>query len=153
MKVKKIFQIISYLQYPLFLIGLYYILKTYLIWFDILNENSVHMLVNLNKVLILFGLGISFSTLQDTSKTQNNYSKKIWTDPKKGRKMIFLSTLFTFLILVSGIFFYFFSTNDKLKELSFGIIVFGIGLVGLLKGMIEMFENHRIDKKTNANIG
>ena len=42
----------------------------------------------------------------------------------------------------------FFSTNDsKLKELSFGLLVFGIGYLGLLKSAMEMFENHRLDQK------
>ena len=67
--------------------------------------------------------------------------------------MIFLISLVTFSTLFIGILLYYFSENDKLKELSFGVIVLGIGLIGFLKSAVEVFENHRSDKKTNANIG
>jgi uncharacterized BrkB/YihY/UPF0761 family membrane protein len=118
---------------------------------EFLKQNPNSFFLNYNNALIFFGLAFSFSTLQDTTKTQNNYSKKIWTNPKKGKKMIFLISLVTFSTLLLGIFLYFFSENDKLKELSFGVIVLGIGLIGFLKSGIEVFENHRSDKKINAN--
>ena len=94
-------------------------------------------------MLIFMGFGISLSTLQDTSKTQNNFSKRIWENPKKGRLAIILITCLTFTVLAFGVFGYFFSPSENLKELSFGIIVLGIGLVGFLKAAIEVFENHR----------
>ncbi|MFT4737504.1 MAG: hypothetical protein ACJAZM_003162 [Cyclobacteriaceae bacterium] len=34
----------------------------------------------------------------------------------------------------------------QLQELSLGLLVIGIGLVGLLQVAIEMVENHRLDK-------
>ncbi len=37
-------------------------------------------------------------------------------------------------------------SNSKIKEVSLGIIVLGIGYLGVLKSGIEMFENHRLDK-------
>lgn len=153
MKVKSAFQIISYAQYPLMLIAAFFVIKPYINGLEFLKENPNIFFLNYNNALIFFGLGIGFSTLQDTTKTQNNFSKKIWTSPKKGRKMIFLISLVTFSTLFIGIFLYYFSENDKLKELSFGVIVLGIGLIGFLKSAVEVFENHRSDKKTNANNG
>lgn len=147
MKVKNTFQIISYFQYPLMLLALFFVIKPSFSGLDNLDI----LFLNYNSALIFLGLAISFSTLQDTTKTQNNFSKKIWTNPKKGKKMIFLISVVTFSTLILGISLYFFQKNVNLKELSFGIIVIGIGLIGFLKTAIDLFENHRIDKKTNAN--
>ncbi|PKG43842.1 hypothetical protein [Psychroflexus sp. MES1-P1E] len=152
MKIKKTFQILSYLQYPLVLVGFFFILKPYLNGFEFLRNNIEILWTSYNNALIFLGLGISMSTLQDTSKTQSKWTKKIWENPKKGKQMIYLMTFTTLLTLCLGMFGYFFSRSDILKEMSFGIIILGIGLIGFLKTAIEVFENHRIDKKTNANI-
>ena len=101
----------------------------------------------LNNVLIFMGLGISFATLQDTTKTQNKMSKKIWEHPRNGKILILIMSLTTLFLMIIGLLSYFNSTNIKLKELSIGIIILAIGLIGMLKSAIEMFENHRIDKK------
>jgi hypothetical protein len=37
----------------------------------------------------------------------------------------------------------FVSKNPNIQELSFGTIIFGIGLIGLLKSAVEMAENHQ----------
>ncbi len=146
MKIKKLFQIISYLQYPLMLLALFFSIKPYFNGIDYLINNIETLFEDYNYVLIFMGLGISFSTLQDTTKTQNKLSKKIWENPKKGEKMIAIISGLVFLVLSYGIFGYFITENQKIKELSFGAIVFGIGLIGFLKTAIEVFENHRKDK-------
>ncbi|WP_225586917.1 hypothetical protein [Algoriphagus sp. Y33] len=143
MKIRDFFQIISYLQYPLMLLALFYACKPYFYGFEYLKDHFDLLLMDYNNVLIFMGFGISLSTLQDTSKTQNNFSKRIWENPKKGRLAIILITCLTFTVLAFGVFGYFFSPSENLKELSFGIIVLGIGLVGFLKAAIEVFENHR----------
>jgi len=147
MKIKKLFQIISYLQYPLMLLALFFSVKPYFNGIEYLINNIEILFKNYNYVLIFMGLGISFSTLQDTTKTQNKLSKKIWENPKKGKKMIAIISGLTLLVLSYGVFGYFITENQKIKELSFGAIVFGIGLIGFLKTAIEVFENHRKDKK------
>ena len=78
-------------------------------------------------------------------------SEKIWKNPKKGRIAIFSISLMTIFFIIIGLVAYFSANESKLKELSIGIIVLGIGLIGMLKTAIEMFENHRIDKNTTAN--
>lgn len=140
LNVKNTFHIISYLQYPFMFIALYYAFKPYIVGFETLWENS-------NNALIFMGLGISFSTLQDTTKSQNKLSRKTWENPKKGKIALTVITIMALLSIIVGLYGIFSSTNEVLKELSFGIIVIGIGLVGLLKTAIEMFENHRLDKK------
>jgi hypothetical protein len=128
------------------LLALYFSIKPYFTGLDFTGPDAESIFKNLNSVLVFMGLGISFSTLQDTSKTQNKISKKIWESPKKGKIFILLLSLLTLFIIASGIAGYFSISDSKLKELSFGIIVVGIGLIGLLKSAIEMFEYHRKDR-------
>lgn len=145
MKIKALFHYISYLQYPLLLTGLFFALKPY---FEGINAENTHLIFNYwNQTLIFMGLAISFSTLQDTSKTQNKMSKNIWENPKKGKTAILLMSLFTFFLIIVGLVGYFIMDDSKLKELSIGVIVLSIGFMALLKTAIEMFENHRLDKK------
>ena len=69
---------------------MYFAFKPYLYGLDYLKDNPEVMFDNLNSVLIFMGLGISFSSLQDTSKTQNELSKKIWQNPRKGKIAIII---------------------------------------------------------------
>ncbi|MEO6820617.1 MAG: hypothetical protein ABI266_05255 [Ginsengibacter sp.] len=121
------------------LIGLFYSLKPYFVGFDTIWTNY-------NYAFIFIGLSISFSTLQDTTKTQNKFSRKIWENPKKGKVvLISMSCTALFLVLI-GLYGIYASKSEVLEQLSFGIIVLGIGIVGMLKAAIEIFENHRLDK-------
>lgn len=143
---RKIFNVISYLQYPLMLgaVGFY-------IPFVIsLTKNNPDWTF-LNYTLILFGVALSFSTLQDTTKTQNKLSKKIWENPKKGRIAILIIALPAFGFIIFGLSMLYFSKSDMTENIAVGITVLGIGLVGLLKSGIELFENHRKDKNTTAD--
>ncbi len=146
MTFKKTFQMVSYLQYPLMVLALFFAFKPYFNGIEYMVSHKDELFESLNSVLIFAGLGISFSTLQDTTKTQNNFSKKIWENPKKGRVMIAFMIFLTFIVLGSGVYGYFISDNETLQEVSFGMIVMGIGLIGFLKTGLEVFENHRKDK-------
>lgn len=136
---KTLFHYISYLQYPLMLVALFYTFKPMLYGFEAIWEDY-------NKVLLFAGLGISFSTLQDTTKTQNKFSKKVWENPKSGKRMLIMIALSTLFFILLGLYGMFAAQESVLQELSFGVLVFGIGYMGLLKAAIEMFENHRRDK-------
>ena len=137
---KNILNKISYLQYPFMLISIYYIVKPYIVGFDTIWENY-------NLGLLFMGIAISLSTLQDTTKMQNEMSRKIWEDPKKGKRMLIALALLAFGCISIGIFGSSISTNEALKELSYGVIVLGIGLIGMLNTAMDLFENHRLDKK------
>ena len=136
-KVKQLFQTISYLQYPLMLVALGYVVYPYFAGFDT-------FWTSINSALIFSGLAISFSTLQDTTKTQNNFSKKIWEDPRKGMLALMMISGTTLLFLALGMFGFFVSKGGILKEVSFGVLMLGLGYVGLLKAAIEMHEHHRV---------
>lgn len=137
-KVKQVFQAISYLQYPLMLVALGWMVYPYFAGFDT-------FWTSLNNALVFMGLGISFSTLQDTTKTQNNFSKKIWEDPRKGMLALIVISGTTLVFLAVGMFGFFLSEGGILKEVSFGTLMLGLGYVGLLKTAIEMHDHHRVE--------
>lgn len=138
---RKLFHLISYLQYPILLAALaFYIPFT----ISLFNKSPDWSL--LNDVLILFGVSMSFSTLQDTTTTQNNFSKKIWQHPTKGKVVIGVIAIMAFVFIVMGLLALFVYKADQTESVAVGITVLGIGMIGLLKAAIEMFENHRLDK-------
>ena len=145
-KTRHFFHLISYLQYPLMLVVLYFYVL--LILSVVRGETDW---AALNNALIFLGIQVGFSTLQDTTKTQNKISRRVWESPRKGKLMILLISSLVLLFLVFGLIGYFSSEQNLHKEISFGLIVLGIGILGMLKSVIEMFENHRKDKQTGAS--
>lgn len=137
-RVGQCFQIVSYLQYPLLLVALGYALAPYFRGFDTFWPS-------INQALVFAGLGISFSTLQDTRKTQNNFSKKIWQDPKKGKRALLMISLTTLGLLCFGFYGWLVAKPGIAREVAFGTLMLGIGYMGLLKSAIEMREHHRRD--------
>lgn len=141
MNPRRFFHVISYLQYPL-LIGAFYF---YVPFIQALYSGEADF-SNLDYFLILLGVALSFSTLQDTTKTQNKVSKKIWQNPRAGKAFLLVLALSTFSMIFSGIVFIMLPIQSALKDVAVGITVLGIGLLGVLKAGVEMFENHRLDK-------
>lgn len=141
--IKNVFHKISYVQYPLILIALFYSFLPYVRGFDIFWPS-------INQALIFAGLGISFSTLQDTTKTQNNFSKKIWENPKKGRRVLIFIFIFAMAMMSFGVYGFFVAKEGIVKEVAFGTLMLGVGYIGLLKSAIEMYENHRTDKNSTT---
>lgn len=139
MNPKQIFHIISYLQYPLMFAGLYFMTQPYFNDFE-------SMFPALNKAMVFMGLAISLSTLQDTTKVQNEASRKIWESPIKGKLFLIMMSVMTFLFIVGGLYGILALENSVISEISLGLVVLGIGFLGLLKTGSEMFENHRLDK-------
>jgi len=129
---------------------MFFAFKPYISGLEEVKENPDLMFKYLNSVLIFMGLAISFSSLQDTSKTQNKLSKKIWESPAKGKIMIILMCCMILFMLIYGLIGYFVAEKGMIKDLSIGTIVLGLGMFGLLKAAVEMFENHRLDKNPHA---
>ena len=132
---------ISYLQYPLILVALVFYVPFVMSLLNKAVDWSHH-----NYSLILLGVALSFSTLQDTTTTQNELSKKIWQDPKKGQRMLYLVAVMALLFMLAGFLFLFVLPIKGAEDVAVGLIVLGIGFIGILKAAIEMFENHRLDK-------
>lgn len=140
-KVKQIFHLISYLQYPLLLVALGYMAHPYFAGLDTFWQT---FWPSVNNALIFSGLAISFSTLQDTTKTQNNFSKKIWESPRKGMLALWMISITTLAFLAVGMYGLYVSKGGIVKEVSFGVLMLGLGYIGLLKTAIEMYEHHRV---------
>lgn len=104
---------------------------------------------DLNNGLVLIGLGISFSTLQDPTKTQNKLSRIVYENPKYAKCFIIYLVIMTFGFLGFGLYGWFFSENENTKEISFGFIVLAIGLIGMLKVALEMAEHHSNKSKNS----
>jgi hypothetical protein len=134
---KQTFHLISYLQYPLLLMGLYFAYR------PLLLSDFDSLWVGINKGLVFVGLGISFSTLQDTQKVQNNFSRKIFENPKKSRIFLMVLLIQIVLFMGFGLFGLFFAESKPIQEVSFGVIALAIGMIGQLKAAIEMAENHK----------
>lgn len=139
---RQIFHRISYLQYPLLLAALVY----YIPFVQALMQKQIEWGL-LNQVLILMGVAFSFSTLQDTTTTQNKVSEKVWSHPFWGKAMLLLIAFMAFAFIVFGLVATLYWKTDLSQSVAVGITVLGIGLVGILKAAIEMFENHRSDKQ------
>jgi len=147
MNFKKFFQILSYLQYPLILVALFFIIEPIIISRDEIVKDMSILFSSVSKSLIFMGLAISFSTLQDTSKSQHRLARKIWQNPKKGKfflKVMIFNVISYFLL---GVFGYLFVNDPAINDLAIGAIVLSISLIGMLKMGLEMFEKQRLDKE------
>ena len=137
---KGVFHKISYLQYVLMAISLYFFAR-----FALTLKAAAHW-EQLNAALVFYGIAISVSTLQDTTTTQNEISRKVWQSPLFGKLFLGLIGVMVVGFLAAGLIGFIRLEEDILKDVSFGLIVIGIGLTGVLKSAGEMFENHRLDK-------
>ena len=129
---RDLFQKISYLQYPLLAIGLFFLYRPIVIRLNNLVEDF-------NLGLVFMGLAITFSTLQDTKKTQNKLSEKIWKN-KKYATWFIVYFLFIIFILIALALFWQFGNNAALQGLSWGVLSIAMGLVGVVKAGLEMAE-------------
>lgn len=132
-KVIKIFHWLSYIKYPILIIGIYYF------YTPILFENQ-NLLESYNNGLIFLGLGMGLDSLKD-------YGKLTWLDKQVYHKpeiakyyFIFIGFVFTGFIIF-GVIGYFSSEVSVLKELSIGFIVFGLGSLGVLKAGIQVTKD------------
>jgi hypothetical protein len=145
---KRLFHIASYLQYPFMLLGLFFCYKPFIIDFEGVITNFAVYFVELNKALVFFGLGVSLSTLQDTTKMQNKFSQRVYDSPRKTNFFLRMFAILAVLFITMGLLGQF-GSNKFLQELSFGFISLGVGIIGMLKAAIEMADYQR--KKQLAN--
>ncbi len=141
MNPRRFFHIISYLQYPILISAFYF----YIPFIQALFEQEIDF-GNLDYFLIMLGVALSFSTLQDTTKTQNKLSKRIWENPVAGKVFLIVVAISTFFMIFTGVVCIIIPIESALKDVAVGFTVLGIGFLGVLKAAVEMFENHRLDK-------
>ena len=144
---RNIFQGLSYLQYPALIVALGYIFKSGLAVASIKTAGWLPIYVDWNYALLYAGVGIGLSSLQDPTKTQNEMSRRVWQDPRKGRWMLMLLAAYALGAMVFGLIGAYLAEDTIVNQLSLGLVAFGLGMVGLLKTAIEMREHHRMDKQ------
>ena len=131
---KKEFHYLSYLQYPFMLVAIFYIFR------PILNDLK-GLLPDFNTGLVYLGLGISLSTLQDTAKTQNKISKRIFQNPRYAKRFLIVLAIEILVFIGLGLFGFYQNQSNPFKELSYGFLSIGIGMIGMLKSASEMAEH------------
>lgn len=141
MNPRKFFHVISYLQYPILICAFYF----YVPFIKALFVQEIDF-ANLDYFLIILGVALSFSTLQDTTKTQNKLSRKVWENPMAGKTFLIVVAISTFIMIFSGLIFIVLPIESVFKDIAVGITILGVGFLGILKAAVEMFENHRLDK-------
>ena len=112
MTFKQFFHLISYLQYPLMAVVLFFAFKPYVNGLEAIKQDPSIYFESLNTRIFILAIIL----------------------------------MITF-ILGAGLI-GFFSTKEKaINNVSVGLIVLGLSMFGFLKAGVEMFENHRLDKK------
>lgn len=134
------FQMLSYLQYPAILAAAVYAAKP-------LFTGAAGVFDDWNYALLYAGVGVGMSSLQDPTRVQNTLSRKVWQDPRKGRMALGVLTAEALVPIVAGLVGASLATSTALNQLSLGLVAFGLGMIGLLKTAIEMFEHHRLDRR------
>ncbi|GAB3514896.1 hypothetical protein [Pseudoxanthomonas daejeonensis] len=136
---RKLFHAASYLQYPFMALAVFYVARPYFNGFD-------SIFADFNLALLHAGVGIGFSSLQDPTTTQNEISRKVWEDARKGSWAIGLIAATVVLALGGGLAALYMAGDSAWSQLAMGMVGLGLGMFGLLKTAIEMFENHRLDR-------
>lgn len=138
--VNKIFHYVSYFRIVLIIWGCCYAYPE--IFFPTAN-----MAENIRTGLLLCGLGMSFDTMKDDTKTRKQ-AKDFYKNEKLIKNMlIFWSTMFLLVILLSFVFIF------AIKEinLGYGILAFGVGGVSLMKTEYNRFNLHRNKRKESTS--
>jgi hypothetical protein len=125
----------SYLQYPLMLLAVGYCYKPLISGFET-------MWADYNYALIFMGLSLSFSTLQDTTKTQNKMSKRVFENAVWAKRFLFYLLVLVIVFLATGLYGLFATESEIINSLSYGLLSVGVGLIGLLKAAGEMAHYH-----------
>lgn len=145
LSLRPVFHLISYAQYLFIGVALYFdVLFVWGAFNQVLDWNLI------NSMLVYMGIAISFSTLQDTQKTQNALSLRVWQNPTQGRFFLAVLGLSTLTFMVLGLVGMTLVQESVIKEVAFGMVVLGIGMLGMTKAASEMFEHHRLDRHPPA---
>lgn len=154
---RQVFQTISYLQYPFIVAGLGQIAHTLIRHLPTVRalgetpEARMALLVDLlapglNIALMLFGIALSLSTLQDPTKTQNEFSRKVWSHPVKGKWALGIMSFYAIGLILVGLMGLFRPADSLWGVFAGGLMSLGIAYVGVVRVGIDMFEHHRTDR-------
>ena len=151
--IRDVFQWVSYLQYPAMLAAIAYTAKSAWTASHMGPAGWSPVFDDWNYVLLYAGISVGLSSLQDSTRTQNDVSRLVWQDPRKGRWMLMLLSAYAMGAMVVGLVGAYMAESTVVNQLSLGLMAFGLGMVGLLKTAIEMREHHRLDKQPASSEG
>lgn len=132
-KIIRILHYISFSKYPILLISIYFCYKPIL-------QSDTDFFKNLNIGLIFLGVGLSLDSLKDYKKL-NWLDKKVLHNPKIAKYYFLYIGIITLGFILIGIFCYL-KPDNQLNEISIGLIVMGIGMLGFLKSGIETTKDY-----------
>lgn len=124
----------------------------FFIYRPIINK-SYNLLNDFNLGLVLMGLAITFSTLQDTKKTQNKLSQKVWSNKKYASRVIVYFLVLIFVLFALAMFWQW-KGDTALQGLSWGILSIAMGLIGVVKSGLEMaeYQQRKFDQNQKTTI-
>lgn len=143
--IRQIFHLLSYLQYPLVLIAFFLLVKPLFRGFDYLTVHPDYLFDAYSNALMLFGVTLSFSALQDPRRTLLQFEKKIWRSPQKAKRQLLITLVTAFLFFISGLLGFMAVENFK-KDFAYASIVLAIGILGYLKFQLDVFDTHKRDE-------
>lgn len=139
-KTFRVFHYVSFLQYPFLIAALYYSYKPIIIGID--SFEKAELIANYNLVLLFFGIAFSFTSLADITK-RTKLGDKIFGKPKNAKRWLIYVCALILITFALAIYTLFFPADEMLKELSIGLFVFGIGIVGLLRMNLEIIKTYQ----------
>ncbi|MBO3100286.1 hypothetical protein [Gelidibacter pelagius] len=146
-KTFKIFHYASFLQYPFIIAALYYSYKPIIIGMD--DFDKAELISNYNLVLLFSGIAFSFASLADIRK-RTKLGNKIFGKQKNAKRWIIYMCILVLMTFTLGIYTMYFAKYEELKDLSIGIFVFGIGIIGLLRMNLEIIKTYQPEWKKST---
>lgn len=143
-RIFKIFHYASFLQYPFIFAALFYSYKPLIIGMD--NFDKAEIISNYNLVLLFFGIAFSFTSLADIRK-RTKLGNKIFGKQKSAKRWIIYICILVSVTFTLAVYTMFFAKDESLKDLSIGIFVFGIGIIGLLRMNLEVIKTYQPEWK------
>ncbi len=134
------FHALSFAQYPLMVIAIIYIGRPFF-------RDFAALWADFNLGLLFFGLAISFGSLQDITRPHYSMAKRIFETPAKAKALILLLVVEIVFFIAMGLFGLLGSHVEELREVSFGLIIFGLGMLGMLKTALESADYHQRTRK------
>ena len=118
---RRLFHVASYLQYPFMLLALIYVARPYFNGFG-------SIFGDFNLALLHAGVAIGFSSLQDPTTTQNEMSRRVWEDPRKGSLAIAAISAAVVLALGGGLAALYLAGDSRWSQLAMGLVSLGLGM-------------------------
>lgn len=131
----KLFHYASFLQYPNLAMAIYYCYRPLFTGFE-------SMVSDYNNGLLFLGIGLSFTSLADLSK-RTKIGDLVFGKKKRAMRWLIYVCVLVITIFGIGILLHFFSPKEDLKQLSTGVFVLGIGVLGLLRMNLEIIKNYQ----------